>query len=186
MEAAKIWLTAIIATIAYGIAHDLVTTRVSLEYFTIAHAGIFQTQSPTLLAFGWGIVATWWGGVLLGGLIALTARFGKRPKVALRDLARPGAILVLAIGVLSLIAGVAGYIAAGAGAISLSGVFAAGVPSGGAHQRFLAVAWAHTAAYGAGFVGASLFAAWIWIGRARSTSAAADGLAPSRLRAETA
>ena len=88
MEAAKIWLTAIIATIAYGIAHDLVTTRVSLEYFTIAHAGIFQTQSPTLLAFGWGIVATWWAGVLLGGMIALTARFGKRPKVALRDLAR--------------------------------------------------------------------------------------------------
>ena len=184
MEAAKIWLTAIIATIAYGIAHDLVTTRVSLEYFTIAHAGIFQTQSPTLLAFGWGIVATWWGGVLLGGLIALTARFGKRPKVALRDLARPGAVLLLAIGVLSLIAGITAYIAAGAGAISLSAGLAADIPPGGAHQRLLAVAWAHTAAYGAGFAGASLFAAWVWIGRARAASATADGLPPSSLRAE--
>ena len=183
MESAKIWLTAIVATIAYGIAHDFVTTRVSLEYFTIAHAGIFQTQSPTLLAFGWGIVATWWAGVLLGGLIALTARFGKRPKTALRDLARPGAVLLLAIGVLSLIAGVAGYLAADSGVISLSSSFAADIPPGG-HDRFLAVAWAHTAAYGTGFAGASLFAAWVWIGRARAASATADGLPPSSLRAE--
>ncbi len=167
MEAAKIWLVAIVATVAYGIAHDLVTTRVSLEYFTVAHAGIVETQSPTLLAFGWGVVATWWAGVLLGGLIALTARFGKRRKIAVRDLAGPGASLMLAIGVLSLIAGVAGYIAAGAGAISLSDSFAADIPPGGAHQRFLAVAWAHTAAYGGGGVGATLFAAWIWITRAQ-------------------
>ena len=64
MEAAKIWLVAIVATVTYGIAHDLVTTRVSLEYFTIAPTGIFETQSPILLAFGWGVVATWWAGGL--------------------------------------------------------------------------------------------------------------------------
>ncbi len=164
MEAAKIWLVAIVATVAYGIAHDLVTTRVSLVYFAIAHAGIFETQSPALLAFGWGIVATWWVGVLLGGIIALTARFGSRPKVAIRDLARPGASLLLAIGVLSLLAGIAAYIAAGAGAISLSAGLAADVPPD-AHDRLLAVAWAHNAAYGAGLVGTTLFAAWIWIAR---------------------
>lgn len=170
MEAAKIWLVAIVATVAYGIAHDLVTTRVSLEYFTIAHAGIFETQSPTLLAFGWGIVATWWAGVLLGGLIALTARFGKRPKIAMRDLAIPGLCLLLAVGMLALFAGMAGYIAADVGAISLSARFAADIPPGGAHQRFLAVAWAHTAAYGGGFAGATLLAAWAWITRARLTT----------------
>lgn len=168
MEAAKIWFVAFVATVTYGIAHDLVTTRVNLEYFTIAHAGIFDTQSPTLLAFGWGIVATSWFGLLLGGLITLTARFGKRPKVAVRDLTLPGLCLLLAVGMVALVAGMAGYIAAGTGSISLSADFAAKIPPTG-HDRFLAVAWAHTAAYGAGFIGATLFAAWIWLTRDQAT-----------------
>ncbi len=176
MEAAKIWLVAIVATVSYGIAHDLVTTRVSLEYFTIAHADVFATQSPTLLALGWGVIATWWAGALLGVMIALTARFGSRPKVALRDLARPGASLVLIVGVLSLLGGIAGYIAAGAGAVSLSAGLAADIPPD-AQQRFLAVAWAHTAAYGTGLIGATLFAAWIWLARDRPP--ATDVLQPA-------
>ncbi len=172
MEAAKIWFVTLIATVTYGIAQDLVTTRVSLEYFTIAHVDLFGTQSPTLLAFGWGIVATWWFGVLLGGMIALTARFGKRAKIAVSDLARPGLGLLLAVGMLALIAGLVGYIAAGTGAISLSAEFAAQIPPSG-HGRFLAVAWAHTAAYGVGFVGATLFAAWIWISRGQTATSTA-------------
>ena len=178
MEAAKIWLVAIVATVTYGIAHDLVTTRVSLEYFTIAHAGIIETQSPTLLAFGWGVMATWWAGVLFGAIIALTARFGTRSKFAIRDLARPGAVLLLGIGILSLLSGIAGYTAAGAGVISLSADFAADIPPGGAQQRFLAVAWAHTAAYGVGLVGATLLAAWIWL-RRDQPAPSADILQPA-------
>ncbi len=173
MEAAKIWLVAIVATVTYGIAQDLVTTRVSLEYFTVGHVDLFGTQSPTLLAFGWGFVATWWFGALLGGMIALTARFGKRPKVAVRDLVQPGLGLLLAVGTLALLAGMVGYIAADTGAISLSSGFAARIPPNG-HDRFLAVAWAHTAAYGGGLIGATFFAGWIWLTRdhvAPSTSA---------------
>lgn len=169
MEAAKIWSVTIFATVTYGIAQDLVTTRVSLEYFTIGHADLFGTQSPTILAFGWGIVATWWFGLALGGLIALTARFGKRPKIDVQDLVQPGLWLLAAVGTLALLAGMAGYIAADAGAISLDAGFAARMPQTG-HDRFLAVAWAHTAAYGGGLIGAMLFAARIWITRARSTT----------------
>lgn len=51
---------ALLAGITYGILHDQVTARVCVEYFTIGHPKIFPTTSPTLLAIGWGIVATWW------------------------------------------------------------------------------------------------------------------------------
>ena len=169
MEAAKIWFITLFAIVAYGVAQDLVTTRVSLEYFTIGHAGLFGTQSPTILAFGWGVVATWWFGVPIGLLFALTARFGQGQKVGVRDLVQPGLYLLLAVGILAILAGTAAYIAANAGAISLSARFAAQIPQDG-HARFLAVAWAHTAAYGGGFVGAMLLAAWIWIVRARTTT----------------
>jgi hypothetical protein len=51
---------AVAAGIAYGILHDQVTARVCLEYFTIGHPPLIPSQSPTLLAIAWGIVATWW------------------------------------------------------------------------------------------------------------------------------
>ena len=57
MEVPKIVGLCIAAAIGYGIAHDQVTARVCIEYFTIGHPPIFGTQSPTLLAIGWGIGA---------------------------------------------------------------------------------------------------------------------------------
>ncbi|RIV77594.1 hypothetical protein [Pelagerythrobacter aerophilus] len=50
----------VIAAIIYGILHDLITAHVALEYFTIAHPPVFPTRNPMLLAFGWGVIATWW------------------------------------------------------------------------------------------------------------------------------
>lgn len=89
MEAFKIWLVAIAIVVAYGVAHDLVTTRVSLEYFTVAKDNAVDTRSPALLALAWGIGATWYIGVFFGALVALAARAGSRPKLALADLMRP-------------------------------------------------------------------------------------------------
>jgi hypothetical protein len=40
----------------------------------------FHTTSPTLLAIGWGIIATWWVGLILGILAAPAARLGSWPK----------------------------------------------------------------------------------------------------------
>ena len=40
------------AAVGYGIAHDLVNVRDSLEYFTVGHPPVFDTTSPTLLALG--------------------------------------------------------------------------------------------------------------------------------------
>lgn len=45
-------LLTVAAAVAYGVAHDQVTVRVSLEYFTVGHPPVFDTTSPTLLALG--------------------------------------------------------------------------------------------------------------------------------------
>lgn len=71
-------LLAVLAAVTYGIVHDQVTVRVSLEYFTIGHPPVFDTDSPTLLALGWGVLATWWVGLPLGFLLATASQVGRR------------------------------------------------------------------------------------------------------------
>ena len=66
MESLKIIALCIFSAVLYGILHDQVTARVCVEYFTIGHPPVFATESPTLLAIGWGIIATWWGRAVLG------------------------------------------------------------------------------------------------------------------------
>ena len=65
MQFVGIVLFSIAAAVFYGIAHDQVTVRVCLEYFTIGHPPVFKTTSPALLALGWGVLATWWVGLPL-------------------------------------------------------------------------------------------------------------------------
>jgi hypothetical protein len=59
MQSIKIILTCVVAAVLYGIVHDQVTARICVEYFLVFHPPIFPTQSPTLLALGWGVIATW-------------------------------------------------------------------------------------------------------------------------------
>jgi hypothetical protein len=59
VEALKIILLCVLSAITYGILHDQVTARICVEYFTIGHPPMFATDSPTFLALGWGILATW-------------------------------------------------------------------------------------------------------------------------------
>ena len=86
LETIKIVAFATAAAIVYGILHDQVTAHVCVEYFTIAHPPVFPTESPFLLAIGWGVIATWWVGMPLGILLAATARIGRRPKLGLSEL----------------------------------------------------------------------------------------------------
>jgi hypothetical protein len=58
METVKIVLLCIGSAVLFGIVHDQVTARLCVEYFTIGHPKVFGTESPTLLAFGWGVIAT--------------------------------------------------------------------------------------------------------------------------------
>lgn len=78
MDALKIIGLSIVAAILDGVVHDQVTARVCVEYFTIGHPPVFATESPNLLGIGWGIIATWWVGALLGVPLAFAATRGRR------------------------------------------------------------------------------------------------------------
>lgn len=153
MESLKIIFVCILATVVYGILHDQVTTRICVEYFTIGHPPIFHTESPTLLAFGWGVIATWWMGLILSVPAVMSARLGSWPEFDARNLIRPIGVLLIVMACSSLVAGIAGYLMARAGSLHLGGSLAYRVPPE-KHLAFLADGAAHLAAYyGVGFFG---------------------------------
>lgn len=137
MESSKIVLMCVVAAVTYGVLQDQITTRVCVEYFTIGHPPIFDTDDPTELAFRWGIAATWWVGVLLGVPLALVARLGSRPKLPAHDLVKPVVILMGCVGLTALVTGLAGYVAAEVRWVWLLGPLASRVPPA-KHSRFLA------------------------------------------------
>jgi hypothetical protein len=170
MESLKIILLCIVAAMVYGILHDQVTARVCVEYFTIGHPPVFHTESPTLLAFGWGVIATWWMGLILSIPAVLASRIRSWPKFKAADLVRPIACLLLAMAISSLLAGIAGYFIAKAGGVRLLGALASRVPAE-KHVAFLADLWAHSAAYGVGFFGGLVLCAWVVFRRRRLAAA---------------
>src|SRR5687767_11601854 len=109
------------AAITYGVIHDQVTVRLSLEYFTIGHQQIFPTTDPTLLALGWGIVATWWAGLLLAVPLAVIAQGGFRPRASAHQLVKPVIVTMLGMGMAAVLAGSLGFVLAQSGAIHLEG-----------------------------------------------------------------
>ena len=152
MEYLKIILLCVSAAIGYGVVHDQITARVCLEYFTVFHPSIFATQSPTAMAFGWGVIATWWVGLFLVLLLALAARAGPRPKQTAAEQLRPVAQLLLVMACCALGAGLAGF-----GLVSRR--FLAEpqwiTPALGfcSYRAFVADGYAHTASYASGFFG---------------------------------
>jgi hypothetical protein len=156
----------ILAAVTYGIVHDQVTARVCVEYFTIGHPPVFPTESPTLLGLGWGIIATWWVGVLLGVPLAVAARMGSRPQRDARSLVRSIGILLAVMAVSATIAGFMGYSLALAGKISLTEPLASRIPVE-RHPLFLADLWTHLASYRVGFIGGLVVIASVWRSRGR-------------------
>src|SRR5258708_2938840 len=119
MQALAVVGLSVLAAIVYGILHDQITARICVEYFTIRNEPIFRTQSPTLLALGWGVLATWWVGFLLGVPLAVAARARRRPKRAPHSLVRPILILMAVMAACALVAGVTGAVLAQCGVVRL-------------------------------------------------------------------
>ena len=143
------------AAIVYGILHDLVTAHLCVEYFTIAHPPVFPTDSPLLLALGWGILATWWVGLMLGVALAGAARLGTRPRIGLAGLKRPVLLVMVAAALVAGAAGALGAALAAASAVPLPEMWRDAIPPE-RHVAFAAVAWAHTASYAAAAAGGIL------------------------------
>jgi hypothetical protein len=167
MAFARIVLLAIGAAIAYGIVHDQITARVCVEYFTIGHPPIFGTESPTLLALGWGVVATWWVGLILGLPLACLARLGRAPKLEPRQLVRPILVLLTVMAVCALFAGVLGWQLATRNVIQLEQFVRLPIPPE-KHAAFLADGFAHNASYAVGFLGGFVLLAWARAKRLRA------------------
>jgi hypothetical protein len=74
MTSVKIILSTLFAAISYGIIHDMITAHLCVEYFTIGHPKIIESESPVILALFAGIV-----GYVLADLeiIYLTPRFAE-------------------------------------------------------------------------------------------------------------
>ena len=176
MRALSIIILCVGAAVAYGIVHAKITARICVEYFTIGHPPVFGTESPTLLGLGWGIIATWWVGLLVGVPLAVAALAGCRPKRALSSLVRPVATLLLVMAVCAVAAGVAGYGLGQRGLVQLTEPLDSMVPAD-RHARFLADLWAHSMSYLVGFVGGVVTIARVW--RSRGTGVAPERLVPS-------
>src|SRR2546422_871526 len=142
MQSVAILALCTFAAILYGILHDQVTARVCVEYFTIGHPPVFDTDDPTMLGIGWGIIATWWVGLLLGVPLAMVARTGSRPKRNVDTLIRPLIGLLAVMAGCALIAGILGWVLAEYGIVLLGGSLAREVPAE-KHAPFIADLWAH-------------------------------------------
>lgn len=173
MQPLKIVLLSILAAVIYGILHDQITARVCVEYFTIGHAPVFPTDDPTLLGIGWGIIATWWVGLILGVPLAIVSRAGPRQKRAAGSLVLPLAVLLAVMAAGALLAGITGWFLARRGAVFLVGLIAERVPAD-RHVVFLADLWAHSASYLLGFAGGIVLMVRVW--RSRGSAPLAEPL----------
>lgn len=162
VEAAKIVLLAIGAAILYGIVHDQVTIRMCPEYFTVAHPHILNTDSLTLIALGWGVVATWWGGLAAGILFVLAARVGSQGKFTWRRFVRPVLVLLVVMAACATSAGFIGHWLSSTGQIPSVQAWGSMLPVE-KQAGFMADLFAHAISYlvgGVGSVTIALAVAW--------------------------
>ena len=155
MESLKIVVLCVVAGAVYGVIHDQFTARICIEYFTVFHPHVFATNSPTLLGLGWGIIATWWVGAILGMLLALAARAGSRPKLGAADLVRPIGQLLLAMGVSAAFFGFLGFVLSRRGVVSPPELVRYELAPF-LHARFMADWCAHNTSYAVGLAGGIL------------------------------
>ena len=155
IEHLKIILVCVVAAITYGIRCDQVMARVCVEYFTVFHPPVFATQSLTLLAFGWGVIATWWVALFLGLFLALAARAGPCPKLSGREMFHPIARLLPVMACCALVAGITGFFLANHRLLP-EPEWMSPVLTTSNYPRFMADWFAHGASYASGSLGGAV------------------------------
>lgn len=175
MEGLKIVGLCVLASIAYGILHDLVTANLCVEYFSKFHPDVFHTESPLLLALGWGVIATWWMGLILGPIVSAAARSGELPKFTWRDLLKPLAIVLGISYGCAIIGGLVGYFVV---QTPPKWVFTMGANMDGVTftpekaRLFTADLFAHNTSYTVSTIGALSMCVWLIVRRVKLGSQA--------------
>ena len=159
-------LMCVLAAVLYGIAHDQITARVCVEYFTVGHAKVIESEDPTLLGLVWGVIATWWAGLILGVPLAMAARLGSRPKRSVWSLRKPVLLLLGLMAGFALVSGIIGYVIGTMGTVVIPPHIKNTLPAA-KWAAFQACAFAHTMSYNVAFVGGGMTVAWVWVSRKR-------------------
>lgn len=68
-QAFRFIATVVALTCLFGIALDLVTAHVWVEYFTVHHPKVVASQSPIVMAVIWGLGASWWFGAAAAAIL---------------------------------------------------------------------------------------------------------------------
>lgn len=79
-----------------GICLDLVTAHVAVEYFSVHHPKIVDSENPRVLALVWGVAAAWWAGAIAGVVIA-TINHRRSEPLAPKRILKWGAIACAAL-----------------------------------------------------------------------------------------
>ncbi len=173
MKFVQITLFCILSACCYGIANDLVTAHVCVEYFLPpAHPILVPTTSPLLLALVWGVAATWWFGLLLGVPLAIVCRMGAKPKLTVRHIARPVFFVLAIVFAASMLFGAVGFFAGQLKWVWLVPPFSDAVTPE-RHALFLFALWGHGAGYVLGAIGGGMLIAFAWLKRQAKAKKAA-------------
>jgi hypothetical protein len=148
----------------YGILQDQFSVRLCPEYFTVLHNPIPNLTNPTLLGIAWGIIASIGGGILMGFIAGFCATIGTKPELTTRELVKPMALTVCAIGIATTLTGVSAFHAAGVLNITLDPFLERAVPLE-RHRGLFAVACYHVTSYASAVVAS--IALCVWIGHER-------------------
>lgn len=100
----------VLATILLGIAIDLVTANLGVDYFLPPiHPRIVPSTSPWVLALAWGFAASWWFG-LIGAVIVCAFNTRRTRPVPLRTVFRwiVRGMVAIWVAMMSIVAGVYG------------------------------------------------------------------------------
>jgi len=98
-KALRVVVETTLCSCALGIAMDLVTANVAVDYFAIHHPHVVDSRSPWVLALVWGVLASWWFGAIAGGLLCAILLVRRTP-IPVR---RIRSLVVRACGILWLI-----------------------------------------------------------------------------------
>jgi hypothetical protein len=159
-EGIKIISISILLCCMYGIINDLVTANLCIEFYTLFPIKV-RSDNPIVVAVVFGVLTTWWVGLILGIVAAFAARLGDRPKLDARDLVGPIIVVVLCAGAAALLFGLVAHalISPALGRDEEIRQMLTGIPP----EKFriaLSINAAHTGAYLAGFAGGLAVCLW--------------------------
>lgn len=159
--------------VLYGIVHDLVTAHVAVEYFTVHHPRLVDSESPVVMAFLWGFLATFWVGGIAGAVLLGVSRLGRAPQFDLRRVLRSYVALSVVAWIFAMLTIPA--------VMALAGTIPDEKrrPTYESDRRLVAVGMAHAVSYGAAMWLTAGLAGWIVFRRYRLSrqagSAVRDG-----------